>query len=164
MQNLSAFGTGITVVALSTFPVGFSLSEFADDSDPLVIDDVEPVGSENLVDGSIFFFDKAAPVKVVVSLIAGSQDDLNCKILLQARKGSSSIINIPDITSLVINYPSTGLVAFSEGSIVSGPLGDSIQQSGRFKGNKYTFMFGAFSGAQSFTELATDVLRSVTGF
>lgn len=162
MQDVSGFGTKVTIVALQTFPVGFTVSKFTDDEDPLKIEAIEPVGYELLIDGSLFAFDKAAAIKVAISVIPGTAEDINCKILLQGKKGSSSIIPLPDTTSMIIQYPN-GTVALSNGTILSGPLADTIKQEGRFKGNTYVFVFGSFSGAQSALELVTDVARSIFG-
>lgn len=161
MQDISAFGTSITCLALSSFPMGFSISQFADDADPLSIEEIEPTGSEMLYDGSIFFFDKAAAVKLSISVIAGSDDDINMKILLQARKGTPSIIPLPDITSMAISYPDGGRIMLTNGSIYKGPIGDSLLASGRKKGNTYSFQFGSFAGAQSVKELIATVAQSV---
>jgi hypothetical protein len=160
MIDVSGFGTSVVIVALSSFPTGFPLSQFADDIDPVVVDPIETTGFEMLYDGSIFTFDKAAPIKVAVSVVAGTSDDINLKILLQARKGGFQLINIPDITSMVIAYPDGGHTMFSNGSIISGPLADSVQSTGRKKGNTYNFVFGSFAGAQSPLELGTTVVRA----
>jgi hypothetical protein len=162
--DISGFQTGIIVVALASFPVGFSLSQFADDVDPLTVDVTETTGYEMLYDGSLFAFDKAAPIKLSVSVIPGSADDINLKILLQARKGSKSIVNLPDITSIVITYPDGGRVMLSSGTILSGPLADTIQTTGRKKGNTYSFVFGSFAGAQNPIELASTVARAALAF
>jgi hypothetical protein len=161
MINISGFGTTITVVALSSFPMGFSLSQFADDQDPLVVEEIEPTGYEMLYDGSLFAFDKAAPVRLTVSVIPGSDDDINLKILLQARKGAASIIPLPDQTSVIISYPNGGRVMLTNGTITKGPLADSILQTGRKRGNTYSFVFGSFAGAQTTGELISTVARAV---
>lgn len=163
MQNISGFGTKLFIVATQSFPVGFTVTKFADDKDPLKVEEVEPTGYELLIDGSLFAFDKGAPVKVAVSVIPGSDDDINLKILLQARKSAPSIVPLPDVTSMVISYGNGGTVALSSGAIISGPLADSIGQGGRMVGNTYTFVFGSFSGAQSVKELAVDIGRSLLG-
>jgi hypothetical protein len=159
MINISGFGLSIVVIAISSFPNGFALSEFADDTDPLTVDQLEPTGYEQLYDGSLFFYDKTAPIKVSVSVIPGSADDTNLKILLQGRKGSPPHLPIPDITSMVITYPDGGIVGFSKGSIVSGPLSDTVQSAGRKKSNTYDFIFDVFAGAQSPLEIAATVAR-----
>jgi len=160
MIDVSGFGTGITIVALQSFPMGFNLSQFADDQDPLTAKDISPTGYEMLYDGSLFAFDKAAPVEVAVSVIPGSDDDLNLKILLQSKKSTPKILPLPDITSMVITYPDNGRVILSSGSILSGPVVDSITSAGRKKSNTYTFVFGTVTGAQSAKELLVGLAQS----
>lgn len=163
MQDLSGFGLGITILALQSFPMGYSLSQFADDINPLEIEEIEPVGFDMLYDGSLFAFDKAAPVKLTIGLIAGTADDINCKVLLQARKASSGIVPLPDITSAVITYGNGGRLLLSNGTILKGPLGDTIEASGRTKGNQYTFVFGSFNGAQSAIEVVSSIAQTAIG-
>lgn len=158
MIDVSVFGATITVIATVSFPNGFVLKAFADDQDALTVDDVETSGFEPLYDGNIFTFDKTAPVKLAVSVIPGSDDDINLKILLQARK-SLNWLNLPDVTSMVISYPDGGRVVLSAGSILKGPLADTMLTNGRKKGNTYGFVFGTFAGAQSVKELAATVAR-----
>ena len=162
MIDISGFGARITILAIQSFPVGFVLSQFADDQEPLAIEDIEATGHEMLMDGSIFIFDKAVPVKIMVAVIPGSSDDINLKILLQARKGAASILPLPDITSMVISCPDGGKALFTNGSIIKGPLADTIQQSGRKKGNVYTFIFGSFAGAQSAKQVIAGLAQTFT--
>lgn len=163
MENISGLGLGITILALQSFPMGFSLSQFADDINPFEVEEIEPVGYDMLYDGSLFAFDKAAPVLLTIGLIAGTADDINCKVLLQARKASSGIIPLPDITSMVVTYGDGGRLLLSNGTILKGPLGDTIQASGRKKGNQYTFVFGSFNGAQNATEVLSSIGQTIVG-
>jgi hypothetical protein len=159
MIDVSGFGSSVIIIALSSFPVGFSVTEFADDVDPFVVEAIEPTGYEMLYDGSLFAYDKAAAIKVALSVVAGTSDDINLKILLQARKGTAQVLNIPDITSMVVSYPDGGRVMFSNGTIIGGPLADTLQSTGRKKGNTYQFVFGSFAGAQSPIELGSTIVR-----
>jgi hypothetical protein len=162
VKDVSGFGTSALIVALNSFPLGFLVTQFADDTDGIAIETIETTGFELLYDGSIFFYDKAAPIKVNVSVIAGMEDDINLAILLQARKGSFSLIPLPDVTSMIVSYPDGGRVAYSNGSMVAGPLGTSVSGSGRFKTNTYSFVFGAFAGFQSALETVATVGRAIT--
>lgn len=164
MIDVSAFGTGITIVSTASFPVGFRLTSFSDDEDPLTVEQVEVSGFEKLYDGSIFIFDKTSPVLLSVGVNANTDDDINLKILLQARKSSPQLLPLPDTTTMVITYPDGGRVILSNGQLISGPIADSITSAGRKKGNVYHFVFGTFSGAQSFKELAASVVRGALSF
>ena len=160
MERIDGFGLGVTIIALQSFPMGFALSQFADDVLPLEIEEVEPVGFDMLYDGSLFAFDKAAPIKVAVSVIPGTSDDINLKILLASRKAASSIIPLPDVTSMVITYGDGGRVLLSNGTILRGPLGDTITTGGRKKGNQYTFVFGSYNGAQSAKQVVAGIAQA----
>jgi hypothetical protein len=163
MQDVSAFGTTISILATQSFPIGFTVNKFADDKDPLKIEDIEATGYEFLIDGSLFIFDKAAVIKVQVAVIAASEDDINFKTMLMSRKGSSGVLGLPDVTTMTISYGNGGVVVFTNGSIVSGPLGDSIEQSGRHPSNTYTFVFSDFAGAQSVSEVVNTALNAIAG-
>lgn len=161
MIDVSGFGTGIVVIAVQSFPMGFSLSQFADDIDPIEAKDVEPTGYEMLFDGDLFAFDKAAPIEISVGVIPGSEDDINLKILLQSKHGAKSLLALPDITSMIITYPDKGRVILTKGTILKGPLVDSITTAARRKGNKYTFVFGSFTGAQSSKQVIAGIAQGI---
>jgi hypothetical protein len=161
MIDISAFGTGITIIATTSFPVGFTLSSFADDEDPLSVENTEVSGYEKLYDGSIFTYDKTSPLLLSVGVMPNTEDDQNLKILMQMRKSSPSILPLSDETSIVICYADGGKVAMGNGTILSGPLADSITSQGRKKGNVYHFVFGTFVGAQSATELVSSIAQNI---
>ena|ERR1700751_821291 len=162
MIDIGAHGLSITLIALQSFPMGFSISQFSDDVNPLDVKDTEPFGYELLYDGEMFAFDKASVIELSVSVIPGSDDDINLKILLQSKKGGAAILPIPDALTMVINYP-TGTVLLTKGTIISGPLADTVQSSARKKGNTYRFVFSAFAGAQNRIELLGTIAQNVIG-
>ena len=159
MIDISGFGTGVTIIALQSFPMGFTVSEFADDKDAIVCEPMEAAAWDMLYDGTLFAYNKASPVQISLSLIPGSDDDINMKILLQGNVSSSGILPLPNTTSMVINYPS-GLVMLGNGVLYRGPLTDSVQATGRKSGNTYDFAFGSFMGAQSPMEAVAGLISS----
>lgn len=160
MIDIGAHGLSITVIAAQSFPMGFQLSQFSDDANPLDVKDTEPFGYELLYDGGMFAFDKATAIELSVSVIPGSDDDINLKILLQSKKGGASILPIPDVLTMVVSYP-TGTVMLTKGTIISGPLADTVQASARKKGNTYRFVFNSFAGAQSSFEVIGTIAQNV---
>jgi hypothetical protein len=141
MINASASGLSIFVVALTSFPGGFSVTSFPDDADPINIDDLEAVKWEPLATGDGYFYVSSELIRVSVSVIGGTQDDTNLQMMLQARKSMNAVLPLPDITALTINYPDGAVAVYSDGSIISGPLGRSAQMSGRYRSNTYHFGF-----------------------
>lgn len=163
MQDISGFGTNVTIVATQSFPLGFTVTRFADDVDPIGVEETEPNGFEMLYDGSLFPYGKAAAIKISISVIANSSDDVNLKLLLSANKSSSSLIPLPDITTMVITYPDGGRVVLSNGTILKGTFADAIAPAGRRKSNTYTFVFGNFAGAQNARELIGGIINAFLG-
>ncbi len=163
MINISGYGLGVNIVALQTFPMGFDIKSFSDDTDSLVVENTETSGYQMDFGGSLVAYDKAAPILVSLSVIPNSEDDINLKLLLQARKGGFKWLPIQDVTTMVISYPDRGRVVFSNGTIISGPFADSILSTGRRKSNTYNFAFGAFAGAQSSRQLVIGSLQSLIG-
>lgn len=163
MQNVSTFGTNVKVIALTSFPMGFSVNDFADDVDPIVAKETDPTAYELLYDGTMFAYDKASVIEVDLSVIAASPSDINLKIMLQTRKSTTNFLKM-DITSLVISYPNGGTVSLSNGTILSGPLVDSVQTTGRTKGNTYKFVFSSFGGAQSAGQVVATIAKAALSF
>lgn len=159
MRDISGFGTSLTIVATQSFPIGFNVKDLADDTDPIDAREVELFGYDVMFDGSLFSFDKGTGIEVAIAVIPGSESDINLKILLQAKKGGINLLSLPDVTSMLINYPDGGRVGLTLGTMISGPLADSVSSSGRRKSNVYKFVFGGFAGAQSAKEAITTVAR-----
>lgn len=163
MLNISGVGTSVMIIALQSFPMGFNITQFADEEDPISVEPVEPVGYEMLYDGGMVSYDKASPVVVSIAVPPNTDDDINLKVLLQSRKGGLRLLPISDITTMIISYPDNDRVVLTNGTILSGPLADSIASSGRKKSNVYKFVFATFGGAQSGKEVVAGVVQNVLG-
>lgn len=160
MIDISTAGSGITIFSLSSFPMGFRLTSFADDVDPFSVETTEVSGFEKLYDGNIFTFDKTSPIMLSVGVIPNTADDINLKILLQKRKGSASRISIADDVTMVVVYPDGGRNVLSQGAILGGSIADSLTSGGRKKSNEYHFVFGSFDGFQSFRQIVGDLTNA----
>lgn len=86
MINISGFGLSANIVALQTFPMGFQVTQFADDIDPISFEPMEPIGYDLLFDGDLFAFDKGAPVIVSLGVLPQTTDDINLKLMLTSKK------------------------------------------------------------------------------
>ncbi len=163
MIDISTAGSGITIFSLTSFPMGFRLSSFADDADSLSVEQTEVSGFEKLYDGNIFAFDKTSPIMLTVGVIPNTEDDINLKILLQKRKSNPTFLSLPDTITMVISYADGGRNVLSNGVMVSGSIADSMQSGGRKKSNSYSFAFGSFDGFQSFRQFIGNVAQNAAG-
>ncbi len=139
--NVSGFGTKITLVSTVTFPYGFQLSAFSDDVDPIDIEDYQAADHEMLLDGGMFPFQTANPIKATIRLIPNSDDDENMKIIMEAARVKQNIISLPDFIILTINYPDGSVLILSKGYIRKGPIANSIQSAGRMRSGSYELVF-----------------------
>lgn len=162
MIDIGGFGTKIQIVAIQTFPLGFEVSEFADDIEPISITPIELIGFKRLYDGDIFFHKKNTPVEIEISVTPNSSSDINMKILLQTAGLNKKFSPVRDILTMVVGYGDGGKVVFSKGSIVSGPPADSITADKRKSSNTYKFVFGTWDGAQSISQVMTGILDGIT--
>ncbi len=152
-NDISGNGLILTLKASKTFPVGFVVSQFADDSDPFDVSEINVAESAMGVNGDLVVWSKAVPTNIKISLIPGSVDDINLSILLENnRVGKGKILRRDEITMVAV-YPSGRMVTLSKGVLVSGPPFPGVAGSGRMKSNSYAFTFENVTGSPVGTAL-----------
>lgn len=157
VANVSSFGIQATLISTVTFPYGFQLTKFPDDSDPIQVDDLTVKAFEMLMDGRLITFQVAKPVQVAISVIPGSNDDINLGVILSATQIRAKLIPIPDILILMISYPDGTISTLTSGAMISGPPARSVTSAGRLKTNTYKFVFGES------TNIGSSLIGSVAG-
>lgn len=141
MQNISGFGLIVNVLASNTFPVGFVVTEFADDSDPLDIPSIQVADSAMGLNGDLIGWSKANPIPVTLAVIPNSLSDVNLSILLEANRVGRGKIGARDIITMNLVYPAGNFVNLSGGIITDGSTVSSVASAGRIKSKTYSFKF-----------------------
>ena len=141
MQNISGFGSALSIIASKTFPIGLYLTEFADDSDPLDIPSIQVADKAMGVNGDLIIWSRAIPINVNVSVIPGSFTDINLAILLEANRVGRGKIGARDVITFTWAYPAGNFITILNGAITDGPPASSVASSGRFKSKTYSFSF-----------------------
>lgn len=141
MQDISGFGLILTVTASKTFPIGFPVKAFADDSDPLNLPDLEIAQSEMGLNGDLVVYSTAKPIELELAVIPGSVDDINLSILLEANRVARGKSGARDVISMIGVYPSGRIVRLTNGRLMMGPVVDSVASAGRIKSKVYKFAF-----------------------
>lgn len=139
--NISGFGLIANVVASNTFPVGFTVTQFADDTDALDIPSLPIADTAMGLNGDLITWAKASPIKVTLSVIPGSEDDVNLAILLKSNRVGRGKISSNDTINLSLLYPDGTYQNLIDGVITEGMPGISVSNSGRSKTNTYIFSF-----------------------
>lgn len=140
-QDVSGFGTILTLVASNTFPIGFLISQFADDGDPIDLPAITINGSAMGLNGDLITWSKASEIKTSINVIEGSDDDTNLSILLEANRVGRGKLSARDSVILTVVYPSGKTLTLAPGVIVDGQPGPSVASAGRLKTKKYDFVF-----------------------
>ena len=141
MQDISAFGIRVQVIASQTFPAGISITQFADDADPFDAPSMQIRDKAMGVNGDLISWSKANPIPVTLNVVPGGDDDLNLSVLFEANRVGKGKFGARDIISIVAIYPNGDVAAFSQGVITDGQPANSAQSSGRLKSKAYSFAF-----------------------
>jgi hypothetical protein len=141
MADVSGFGLQVQLRASVTFPTGITLTQFADDADPLDLPEVVIGEAAMGVNGDLITWSKANPLMPTISVIPNSDDDINLANLFEANRAGKGKQPALDIITMVAVYPNGRTVTLTEGKILAGPAGKSLASSGRLKSNTYKFAF-----------------------
>ena len=139
--NISGFGLIINVLASNTFPVGLSLTEFADDSDPFDIPSLQIADKAMGLNGDLIIWSKANPIIVTLNMIPQGTDDLNLAVLLEANRVGRGKIGARDIITMTGIYPDGSPIILTNGAITDGLPGSPVSSAGRLKSKTYSFCF-----------------------
>lgn len=140
-NDVSGFGGVINIIASNTFPAGITVTQFSNDADPLDLASVKIADTAMGVNGDLIVWAKAVPLPMVISVIPGSQDDLNLQILADSNRVAQNKVSAADVITATVIYPdNTGAVLIG-GRITDASFGKSISGDGRIKTRVYGFMF-----------------------
>lgn len=145
MQDVSAFGVRVQLVASNTFPAGVTLTQFADDADPFDIPSVNIGDTAMGVNGDLVSWSKANPVKITINVIPASDDDDNLSVLLEANRVGRGKISARDEITITAVYPDGRTLTLDTGKITDGTFGGSVASAGRLKSKAYQFHFEGVS-------------------
>lgn len=147
MQDISAVGFRINLVASNTFPQGFSITQFADDADPFDTPAVVVGDKKMALNGQMVRWSTANAIDLTLNVIPSSDDDDNLAILLEANRVGANKVSAQDVITMTGIYPDGRTVTYSPGCILSGPTASSIASAGRLKSKAYMFAFENKSGS-----------------
>lgn len=140
-QDITGFGSVVTLVASTTYPTALPLTQFADDADSLDMPSIEIAQVAMGMNGNLVAWAHANAVPVNMSLIPGSADDDKMQILARANRVGTNKGSAQDIITINVVYPDGKQVTFSGGKLTNAPFGNSIAANGRLKTKTYQFMF-----------------------
>lgn len=139
--NISGFGLSARVKASTTFPEGFTVSQFSDDQDPVDSPELVIAESGMGLNGDHVVWSKATPLDLTLNVIPESDDDTNLTVLHDANRVAKGKRGARDSIDITINYPNGRTLTLTGGVIISGVPVTSTASSGRFKSKAFKFRF-----------------------
>lgn len=141
MQDISGFGIRVNLRASVTFPQGITLSQFADDGDPFDSPSQQIMEAAMGLNGDMIVWSKANPIRPVVNVIPGSDDDRNLAVLAEANRVGRGKSSARDIITMTVIYPSGRSLTLTQGVMSDAILADPVASAGRLKTKAYAFAF-----------------------
>src|SRR5882724_9120 len=96
-QDISGFGAVVSLIASNTFPTGFVITQFADDSDPVDMPSINIGDAAMGLNGDLIVWRRAIPLPSVIAVIPGSADDINLGILAAANRAGQGVFPANDV-------------------------------------------------------------------
>ena len=140
-KDIGALGSSVTIIAVPTFPQGIVIRDFASDTDPLVVDDVEVTNTEVGVNGDVVSWHRATTIPVTLSVIPNGESDKNLQILVNANRGAKNKVATNDDITMIVASPDGTMETYTGGVITSGKIGKSIGSDGKVRTGTYSFVF-----------------------
>lgn len=141
MSDISAFGLEVQIFASITFPNGFTVTQFADDGDPLDQPSMQLRDKAMGLNGDLITWGKAVPIPATINVIPGSEDDNNLQVLAEANRTGKGKRAVQDEITMVITYGSGDVKTLVNGAITDAIIGNSVASAGRLKSKPYAFTF-----------------------
>lgn len=140
-NDISAIGLRVRVLASNTFPVGFNVTEFADDADPLDLPSLQIGDDATGLNGDLVFWSTANGIPAILAVTPNGTDDKNLQLLAEANRAGRGKTSAKDKITLIISYPSGRKTTLIGGYIRDYTPSNGVASSGRLKSGVYGFKF-----------------------
>ncbi len=141
-MDISGFGSQLTIFASVTFPDGLTISEFADDADPVDSPSIQVRDKAMGLNGRLITWAKAQPIGLTINVIPSSDDDLNLETLFDQNRVALGKRPVNDVIDANLIYGSDGSTTdFEQGACGDYMPTSSIASSARLKSKPYVFFF-----------------------
>ncbi len=146
MSDVSGFGSVANVIASASFPTGFPVTQFSDDTDAFDFPSIQIGDAAMGVNGDLITWSKANPLKGTISAIVGSTSDQALQTIYKNNLVGKGKTNVQDVITVTIIYPDFTQVTFTGGKMTDGMPGKSLSSAGRLKTRIYGFAFESVVG------------------
>lgn len=143
----SGAGFKIWISASNTYPLGFTVDEFADDADPFDVPE-HYIGTARMdLNSRLFFQNVPKPIEIWLNVIANTQSDSKLASLFENNFQAVNKLFNSDLITMKVSYPTDegffdkiGKI-YVNGRLLSGQALPPVIQSGKIKSRRYGFVF-----------------------
>lgn len=139
--DISGFGLQVRIIATNTFPTGFTVTQFADDSDPFDLPSIQIADKAMGLNGDLIVWSKASPIMLTLSVVPNSDDDVNLGILAEANRVGKGKSGAQDQIIMTGIYPDGKTITLIGGVLTDAIPANSVASAGRLKSKPYQFAF-----------------------
>ena len=133
--------TGLSIVVTAAPLAVFTLTQFADDSDPLDSEVTTIANSAMGLNGDHVVWSQANPIPLTLNLIAGSIDDQQMSILYELNRVGKNKESVNSEIEVVINYPNATPILLTGGAFLQGHSINTVSSESRMKSKQYILSF-----------------------
>ena len=145
INDISVFGTEVTIVAVPTYPVGITLTQFADDVAPITLEDMQISDDAMGANGDMISWKQPLPIRPTLGMIPGSDDDKKLRVLFDLNRVEKGKVVQNDVITMTIRYSNGTSKTLSGGQCRQYKPGYGQGTSGRMESSQYTFSFAKIS-------------------
>ena len=140
--EIGGFGLSVFLIAVPSFPSGITITQFADDADPLDHPAMQISERAMGLNGDLITWKRPVPIDVSLNVVPGSDGDINLSFLANQNRVGVGRPPISDVINMTINYPDgAGSKTLVNGRIIEAAMFPSVASAGRKKSRLYRFSF-----------------------
>ena len=143
--NVSASGATMRIVASESFPSGFSVYKYSDESDPFDIPDQEITGTGKDINGNLVYWSVQSATELTIAVLANTEEDRNLSVIYENNRAGKGRVPVDDEITIVVIFPDGETRTYLGGKMTSGPPGTGASSDGRKKSKTYSFAFESVS-------------------
>lgn len=141
MSDISAMGLKVTIMAVPSYPAGFTLTKFADDGDSINLPEMTIMEHGIGVNGDLVVWRTAKPCEIEINLIPGTEDSKNMENLFKLNMTQKDKLSSKDTLTMAIVHPDGKTDLLTEGYIVAGKPVQDYSSTGRAKTRTFRMIF-----------------------
>lgn len=139
--DISAMGIKATLIADKSYPLGITLTEFADDGDSLNVDDMNIMSYAMGVNGTMVVWRTAVPCPISINLIPGTDECKDMENLFKLNMTQKNKTSRADVLTLMIEHPDGKIDMLTKGYIIAGKPIQDYSSNGRAKTRTFRMVF-----------------------